>query len=132
MSVLLVRASICCVLSLAAQKNGSENPTLSPPHDSYQFSDLSAFLRSLWMSLSVLRGLDGLWSSKYSLIRLEKGTTASILHLHVSHGKLRSTRGCLDTTILSVKFLYYATKHRTTFCAERNDCVHPAIDNIYP
>ena len=30
----------------------------------------------------------------------------------------------LDTEILSVKSSYYATTHRTTFRAERNDCVH--------
>ena len=122
-SVLLVRASVCCVSSLTANKN----TTLSPPHNTYRFSDLSSFLRLSCMSLLVLRGLDGLWSSQYSVICLEKGKTAQTLRLHVSHGKLRSTRGCLDTTILSVKFSYYATTHHTTctFCAERNDCVHP-------
>ena len=35
------------------------------------------------------------------------------------------TCGCLDANIKSVKFLYYATTHCTTLCAEHNDCVHP-------
>ena len=87
------------------------------------------------MSLSVLRGLDGLWSSRYSLIRFEKGKTAYTLRLHVSHGKLRSTSGCLDTKILSEKFSHYATTHHTTSCAEHNDCVHhtyfPSIPAYY-
>ena len=39
---------------------------------------------------------------------LRKGKTSKTLRLHVCHGKLRSTRGCLDTEILSVKFSYYA------------------------
>ena len=39
---------------------------------------------------------------------LRKGKTSKTLRLHVRHGKLRSTRGCLDTEILSVKFSYYA------------------------
>ena len=33
------------------------------------------------------------------LFRLEKGKTAQTLRLHVGYGKLRSTRGCLDTEI---------------------------------
>ena len=99
------------------------NPILSPPHNVYRFYGFSSFLWPLCMSFSVIRGLDGLWSPRYSLIRLEKGKTVYTLRLHVCHGEHQSTRGCLDTEILTVKFSYYATTYCTTFCAERNDCV---------
>ena len=121
-----MRAKVCYVSSLTAYKNSSRLCTITSTHITpiYRFSDLSSFLRLSCMSLSVLRGLDGLWSSRYSLIRFEKGKTAYPLCLHVSHGKLRSTSGCLDTEILSENFSHYATTHHTTFCAEHNDCVH--------
>ena len=47
------------------------------------------------------------------LIRFKKGKTVLTLHPHVTHGKLGSTCGRLDTEIVTVKFSYYTTTHCT-------------------
>ena len=75
------------------------NYTISVPYNTYRFSDLSSFLRSSCMSLSVLEG----WMGS-ALHNTHAYSPVQTLRLHVSHGKLRSTCGCLDNEILSVKF----------------------------
>ena len=87
MTVLLVRVS-------QSQRLLMVNPV-------YHFHTIpTAFLTChlSYKSLSVLRGLDGVWSSRYSrLFTSRKDKTAQTLRLHVRNGKLRSTHGCLDT-----------------------------------
>ena len=90
MSVLLVRATVCCVSSLTAHKNGSE---LSRPHNTYWFSDFLSFL-----CMSLLHATDnqnvveitqysGGWSNSFCVVTLAAPASSCVVsvccHLHL-------------------------------------------------
>ena len=115
---------------LKARKNGGE-PTLLPPHNTYQFSDLPSFLRSSYMSLSVLRGLDGVWSSQYSCLFAPRKVK---LRKHFAY--MSAMASLIDMWLFRYryskrKFSYYATMHRTTFHAEHNDHTFYSVPAYY-
>ena len=90
------------------------NPTLSPPHNTYQFSDLTSFLQSLCMSLSVLRGLCGAWSSRYSCLLPSWKVKLRRHFASMSAMASFNRHGCLDIEILSENFslCYYALYYK--------------------
>ena len=119
-----MRASVCCASSLTAHKNSSETYTITS----------TKYLPVLWLFtfptivVHVIIGPSSVgWALVFKIQCTHFFASRKVkLHRNVaSMLAMVSFDRCLDNKILNVNFSFYANTHGT-FCAEHNDCVHPA------